>query len=97
MSTLFTPAVVDQIKRHMNDDHTDDSRIIVRGLGGRPEAADVVMSDADAEAIYFVADGERVRVPWGETITERPQVRVAVVRLYQEACDKLGIAARGEH
>ncbi|MGW0807603.1 DUF2470 domain-containing protein [Nonomuraea sp. NPDC002799] len=98
MSTPFSADAVEAIKRHMNDDHTDDALIIVRAFGGRPEAASAVTSDVDAEAIEFTVDGgERVRVPWGEPITERAQVRKAVVRLYRDACDKLGIAARGEH
>ncbi|GAA3530231.1 hypothetical protein GCM10022419_006490 [Nonomuraea rosea] len=98
MSTPFTADAVEAIKRHMNDDHADDSLLIVRALGGRPEAASAVTSDVDAEAIEFTVDGgERVRVPWGETLTERAQVRKAVVRLYQDACAKLGLPARGEH
>ncbi|MEU8150316.1 DUF2470 domain-containing protein [Nonomuraea sp. NPDC048901] len=98
MSTPFTAEAVEAIKRHMNDDHPDDALIIVRGLGGRPAATTAATSGVDAEAIEFTIDGgERVRVPWGETLTERPQVRMAVVRLYREACDKLGIPARGEH
>ncbi|WP_084964133.1 DUF2470 domain-containing protein [Thermoactinospora rubra] len=95
--TPFTPDVVEAIKRHMNDDHADEARIIVRALGGRPDAAQVSTSDVDAEGIEFVADGERVRIPWGETLTERAQARLAVVRLYREACEKLGISPRGEH
>ncbi|NBE99482.1 DUF2470 domain-containing protein [Nonomuraea sp. KC401] len=98
MSTPFTPAAVQAIKSHMNDDHPDDALIIVRGLGGRPEATTAVTSDVDAEGIEFTVDGgERVRVPWGETLTERSQVRMAVVRLYRDACEKLGIPARGQH
>ncbi|NRQ33158.1 DUF2470 domain-containing protein [Nonomuraea sp. NN258] len=98
MSNPFTADVVEAIKRHMNDDHADDALIIVRGLGGRPAAASAFTSGVDAEAIEFVVDGdERVRVPWGETLTERPQVRMAVVRLYREACEKLGIEPRGQH
>ncbi|UBU14189.1 DUF2470 domain-containing protein [Nonomuraea gerenzanensis] len=98
MSTPFTADAVEAIKRHMNDDHADDGLIIVRGLGGRPDAQTALTSDVDAEAITFTIDGgERVRVPWGETLTERAQVRKAVVRLYREACEKLGIPARGEH
>ncbi|MEV4802929.1 DUF2470 domain-containing protein [Nonomuraea sp. NPDC049421] len=98
MSTPFTPDVVEAIKRHMNDDHAEDGLLIVRGLGGRPDAGTAVTSDVDAEAITFTIDGgERVRVPWGETLTERAQVRKAVVRLYREACEKLGMPARGEH
>ncbi|WP_431932486.1 DUF2470 domain-containing protein [Nonomuraea jabiensis] len=98
MSTPFTADAVEAIKRHMNDDHAEDSLIIVRALGGRPDATSAVTSDVDAEAIEFMVDGgERVRVPWGETLTERAQVRKAVVQLYRDACGKLGIAARGEH
>ncbi len=98
MSSPFTAEAVEAIKRHMNDDHAADSLIIVRGLGGRPEATTAVTSDVDAEAIEFTVDGgERVRVAWGESLTERAQVRTAVVRLYRDACQALGIPARGEH
>ncbi|MCF6472520.1 DUF2470 domain-containing protein [Nonomuraea sp. MG754425] len=98
MSTPFTAAAVEAIKRHMNDDHAGDALLIVRALGGRPAAQNAMTSDVDAEAITFTIDGgERVRVPWGETLTERAQVRQAVVRLYREACEKLGVPARGEH
>ena len=44
MSTPFTADAVEAIKRHMNDDHADDALIIVRGLGGRPEATTAVTS-----------------------------------------------------
>ncbi|WP_188195417.1 DUF2470 domain-containing protein [Nonomuraea sp. SYSU D8015] len=98
MSTPFTADAVEAIKRHMNDDHAADALIIVRGLGGRPDATTAMTSDVDAEAIEFTIDGgERIRVPWGETITERAQVRKAVVTLYRKACGKLGIPIRGEH
>ncbi|GAT66277.1 heme iron utilization protein [Planomonospora sphaerica] len=101
MSTPFTPDVVEAIKRHMNDDHADDALLIVRSLGGRPEATAATTSDVDAEAIEFAAvvDGDEVtvRVPWGRTLTERAEVRREVVRLYREACAALGVPARGEH
>ncbi|WP_049569022.1 DUF2470 domain-containing protein [Nonomuraea sp. SBT364] len=98
MGAPFTDDAVEAIKRHMNDDHAADSLIIVRGLGGRPAATTAVASDVDGEAIEFTVDGgERVRVPWGETLTERAQVRMAVVRLYRDACQALGVPARGEH
>jgi hypothetical protein len=98
MSTPFTADAVEAIKRHMNDDHADDALIIVRGLADRPDTTSAVTSGVDAEAIEFTIDGgERVRVPWGETITERSQVRKAVVTLYREACTKLGLPIRGEH
>ncbi|GGO68310.1 DUF2470 domain-containing protein [Nonomuraea cavernae] len=98
MSSPFTAEAVEAIKRHMNDDHGDDALVIVRGLGGRPAATRATTSGVDAEAIEFTIDGgELVRVAWGETLTERQQVRMAVVRLYREACAALGVEARGEH
>ncbi|GAA2308325.1 hypothetical protein GCM10010149_68020 [Nonomuraea roseoviolacea subsp. roseoviolacea] len=94
----FTAEAVEAIKRHMNDDHGGDALLIVRGLGGRPEATSALTSGVDGEAIEFTVDGgERVRVPWGETLTERAQVRTAVVRLYRRACEELGVEPRGEH
>ncbi|ACZ83922.1 DUF2470 domain-containing protein [Streptosporangium roseum] len=101
MSTPFTPEVVNAIKRHMNDDHSDDALLICKGLGGQPEATGATTTGVDAEAIEFAAVvGGRdvaVRVPWSTTLTERAQVRREVVRLYQEACAALGVPARGEH
>ncbi|GAA3443852.1 DUF2470 domain-containing protein [Planomonospora venezuelensis] len=101
MSTPFTPDVVEAIKRHMNDDHGDDSLLIVKGLGGQPEATAATTSGVDAEAIEFTATvggkDVTVRVPWSTTLTERAQVRWEVVRLYREACAALGVPARGEH
>ncbi|MEV0203346.1 DUF2470 domain-containing protein [Nonomuraea sp. NPDC050691] len=94
----FTAEAVEAIKRHMNDDHGDDALLIVRALGGRPEATSALTSGVDGEAIEFTVDGgERVRVPWGDTLTERAQVRMAVVRLYRQACAELGVEPRGEH
>ncbi|MEV0144725.1 MULTISPECIES: DUF2470 domain-containing protein [unclassified Nonomuraea] len=94
----FTAEAVEAIKRHMNDDHGDDALLIVRALGGRPEASRAVTSGLDGEAIEFTVDGgERVRVPWGEPLTERAQVRMAVVELYRRACGELGVEPRGEH
>ena len=36
----FPPEVVEQIARHMNDDHSEDNVLIVRGLGGVGTTAD---------------------------------------------------------
>lgn len=57
----FTPDVVAAVMAHMNDDHRDDSLVIVRGLGGRPEATAAWMSGMDADGIDFA-----VTVPVGE-------------------------------
>jgi putative heme iron utilization protein len=98
-SEPITADVVDAIRRHMNDDHADDSLLICRALAGVPNATAAEMVGMDAEGIDFAAtiDGQptAVRVAWSERLTERAQVRPEVVRLYHQACDTLGVAGRG--
>jgi putative heme iron utilization protein len=93
--TVFTPEVVAQIARHMNDDHADDNVLICRGLGGRPNTSAARMSGMDADGMDFLAtvDGAEVpvRVPFSTRLTERRQVRTEAVRMYTEACAALGI------
>jgi putative heme iron utilization protein len=100
----FDDDVVEAIQRHMNDDHADDSRVIVQAFGDHAAVAEATMTDMDGDGIDFravLADGDAVdvRVPWSERLTERGQVRVEVVRLYDEACAQLGLPDRdaGEH
>lgn len=99
----FSADVIDAVRDHMNLDHQDDSLLIVRSLGGRPEATAATMSGMDGTAIEFDATiggaPETVRVPWSEPLSERGQVRVEVTRMYHEACASLGIAPReaGDH
>lgn len=94
----FTQDVIDAVRDHMNLDHQDDSLLIVRSLGKRPEATAATMAGMDGSAIEFDAtiDGSQqvVRVPWSEQLTERGQVRVEVTRMYHEACATLGITPR---
>ena len=94
MSEPFPPEVVEQIARHMNDDHADDNVLIVRALGGMPTATKARMSGMDADAMEFAAvvDGIEVpvRIPFRERLTERSQVRAEAVRMYREACVALG-------
>jgi len=98
MSDVFTPDVVAQIARHMNDDHADDNVLIVRGLGGVPKATAARMSGLDADAMEFAAavDGVevQVRIPFAERLTERRQVRSEAVRMYRDACAALGVEPR---
>ncbi|MEU4239564.1 DUF2470 domain-containing protein [Actinoplanes sp. NPDC026619] len=100
MSDPFTPEVVEQIARHMNDDHAEDNVVIVRALGGMPSATAARMSGMDSDAIEFAAvvDGIQVpvRIPFAERLTERSQARLEVVRMYREACAALGIDSHPE-
>ncbi|WP_307872923.1 DUF2470 domain-containing protein [Paractinoplanes ovalisporus] len=94
MTDPFPPEVVEQIARHMNDDHADDNVLIVRALGGVSAATAARMSGMDADAMEFkaVVDGIEVpvRVPFSERLTERRQVRAEAVRMYRDACEALG-------
>ncbi len=96
--TVFTPDVVAQIMRHMNDDHADDNVLIARGLGGQPGTTEARMSGMDADGMDFVAvvDGVEVpvRIPFAERLTERRQVRGEAARMYHEACAVLGVTPR---
>ncbi len=95
MTDPFTPEVVEQIARHMNDDHAEDNVLIVRGLGGLSTATSARVSGMDAEGMEFAAavDGVEVpvRIPFGTRLTERRQVRAEAVRMYREACAALGV------
>ncbi|HET6529235.1 MAG TPA: DUF2470 domain-containing protein [Actinoplanes sp.] len=98
MTDPFPPEVVAQIIHHMNDDHADDNVLIVRGLGGAPAATAARMAGMDADGMDFAAsvDGVEVpvRIPFGERLTERRQVRAEAVRMYREACTALGVEPR---
>lgn len=95
MTDPFPPEVVEQIARHMNDDHTDDNVLIVRALGGVTTATAARMSGMDADAMEFAAvvDGIEVpvRIPFSERLTERRQVRAEAARMYRESCAALGV------
>ena len=100
MTAPFTLDVIEAIKRHMNGDHADDCRVIVRGLGGRPTATAAAMSGMDADGMDFVAtvDGAPVpvRIPFTARLSERRQVRGEAARMYREACASLGVEPRAD-
>lgn len=91
----FTPDVVAAVTRHMNDDHPEDCVVMVRGLGGVPTATAATLIGVDGTGFDFeaIVDGApvAVRIPSGAPLTERTQIRVEVVRLYDEACTALGL------
>jgi putative heme iron utilization protein len=93
MTNPFPPEAVEQITRHMNDDHADDNLLIVRALGGIPSATAARVTGLDADAMEFAAvlDGIEVPVsiPFSERLTERSQVRAEAVRMSREATQAL--------
>lgn len=94
----FPQQVIQAVKDHMNLDHNDDSLLIVRSLGSTPNATAAEVSSMDGNALEFAAvvDGNdtTVTVPWSEPISERPQIRVEIERMYHEACAALGVKPR---
>jgi heme oxygenase len=92
----FAPHVVAAVTRHMNADHADDSLVIVRALGGEPGATAAEMAGMTPRGIQFRTevgnDTTVVEVPWSEPITSRAQIRVDVVRMYDDACAALRAA-----
>ncbi|HLU64239.1 MAG TPA: DUF2470 domain-containing protein [Protaetiibacter sp.] len=95
--TVFAPEIVDAVLHHMNDDHGDDSMLIVRAFAGRePESARMVDLDHLGGVWRYTVDGveEELRVPWSTELSERPQIRREIVALYDAACARLGIEPR---
>ncbi|GAA1685155.1 hypothetical protein GCM10009830_35670 [Glycomyces endophyticus] len=89
----FDPKVVAAICHHMNHDHAEDTLVICRGAGGRPEAASARMTGFDGEGADFAAavDGGEVaiRVAWARPLTERAEVRPEIVRIFTESKERL--------
>jgi hypothetical protein len=96
----FSDDVIEAVTRHINADHADDGLAIVRAFA-RSDAESVVMTGLDGDGGDWtdVVAGERtpVRVSWFEPVSERAEIRPAVVALYQKACEILGIPARQPH
>lgn len=95
-SDPFTDDVVAAICAHMNDDHADDTLVICRALGERPDATAARMVGLDADAGRYVVVGaggveQHISIPWSTRLTSRGEVRTEVVRMYQESCARLGV------
>ncbi|UYP17412.1 DUF2470 domain-containing protein [Rhodococcus sp. Z13] len=92
--TDFDAAVVAAVTAHMNDDHADDSLLIVRAFA-EPGATRARMTGVDSESGEWTVeiDGRdrTVRIPWIEPVTDRAGLRTAVVDLYKAACVRLGV------
>lgn len=98
--TTFPPDVVDAVLHHMNDDHTDDSVVIVRAFA-EPTATAATMIGLDATGGTWEAevDGQQrpVTISWPGPVAERADLRRQIVELYDSACERLGLPARQEH
>ena len=94
----FDEATIRGVTRHMNEDHAEDTLLIVRAVGERPDATDAKMLGLDNDgADYEVtspAGVETIRIPWARRLEERIEIRQDIVRLYDESCAKLGLPPR---
>lgn len=94
---MFSPEVVAAVLHHMNDDHNADNILFVRAFAGvEPESARMTGFDHLGGDWAYTVDGVEhdLRIPWTQEISERPQVRREVVKLYDIACEKLRVQPR---
>ena len=96
----FDQSIIDAVVAHMRDDHGEDNLIIVQA-NGAPGATDSVMVDLDGQGgTWRVTEHGATRdltIAWpGGPITERPEIRREVVKLYRSSCATLGIEPRQE-
>lgn len=101
MSTpTFSADIVAAVTAHMNDDHTEDSLLIVQTLGGIPDASEAVVDDLDDTGVNFSViigtEVRTVRLPWERTLQERAEIRQEFVRMYREAARQAHISADQE-
>ena len=99
MTETLPPDAVAAICRHMNDDHRDDALLIATHLAGVEGAVDAETTGVDAQAMHFLvrrSDGstQETSVAFAQPVTARPEVRAAVVEMYERACAAAGLPPR---
>jgi hypothetical protein len=94
---IFEQSIVSAVLAHMNDDHPDDSLLIVRAFG-RADATAAVMTGLDhlGGTWSYTAGGEtgELTVPWSVEISERSEIRREIVGLYDSASTRIATATR---
>ena len=93
----FSADVVDAVLAHMNSDHRDDNILIVRAFA-EPDAMAATMDTLDEHGgtwSFTIGDATgHLTLPWSEELHERPEIRREIVKLYDAACERLGIQPR---
>ncbi|GAA4906680.1 uncharacterized protein DUF2470 [Stackebrandtia albiflava] len=92
----FEDSVIEAITRHMNRDHTADTLVICRGVGGHDRATAARMDTFDATGAEFTTTVDGVatplRIAWSKPLSTRAEVRPEIVRMYHESRARLGLA-----
>ena len=95
-SPFFSDDIVAAVLAHMNSDHNDDNLLIARAFGAQ-DATTAVMTTLDhtGGTWLYTADAEHsLTVSWSTEIAGRAEIRREIVRLYDLACEKLGVQPR---
>ena len=94
---IFEQSIVSAVLDHMNNDHQDDSLVIVRAFG-RADATAAVMTGFDhlGGTWSYTAGGEagELTVPWSVEISERSEIRREIVGLHDTASTRITTATR---
>lgn len=89
----FPDHVVAAVVGHMNDDHADDTAVIVRAFGGLPRVDAAEVTGVDTTGLEVAArigqETRAVRVPFASPVTDRLGLREEITRLYHAACAEL--------
>src|SRR5690606_40245439 len=99
VAEALAPEAIAAIVAHMNGDHADDNVVICWGAGGRADVERAELVDLDERSLTFEIETtagatEALTVPFRSPVTERAQVRIAVVELFDESAAQLGLPAR---
>lgn len=90
----FSEATVSAVVAHMNADHLEDSLLMVRTLGARPEAVAATVATVDPAGVHFAVnlpDGTTsVVVPWGAPVVDRAGIRHELVDMVERGRALLG-------
>jgi len=91
----FQDNVIAAITKHMNHDHSADTLVICRGVGGHTSATSARMDTFDGTGAEFTTTVNGVatplRIAWSRPLSERAEVRPEIVRIYNESRGLLGL------
>lgn len=89
-SNWLADADLDAAIWHLNDSHAGESLLMVRRLGGQPQASAAWVGGIDQDGIDFLAEVDGapmvIRLPWEQRAHAYCELRRELNRLYERAC-----------